>query len=263
MSDRQTFEVPPGFRAERDGEGRATGRLQLEDEGAAVSFARSVASKLNELMMRLPGFRVQSHGTRVSIQPAAGHYHDAGLDCVAEFHAAFAAHVAKEPVVPSMGTGARMAMSDYHTVAAEQGELLKQYAQEARESGDEEGCLLLIRLQLVQEELAELAEAMLEGSTVGCLDALTDLTYVVDGTYLTTGLGHYKLAALAEVHRSNMSKLGPDGPITSSAGRIVKGPSYSPPDLRAVLGLGPERFNYREPGEFGEGADVTVVKEGD
>lgn len=240
MSDRQAFEVPPGFRAERDGEGRATGRLQLEDEGAAVSFARSAASKLNELMMRLPGFRVQSHGTRVSIQPAAGHYHDAGLDCVAEFHTAFAAHVAPEPVVPSMGMGARMAMSDYHTVAAEQGELLKAYAQEAREGGDEEGCLLLIRLQLIQEELAELAEAMLEGSTVGCLDALTDLTYVVDGTYLTTGLAHYKLAALAEVHRSNMSKLGPDGPITSSAGRIVKGPDYSPPDLRSVLGLGPE-----------------------
>ena len=130
-----------------------------------------------------------------------------------------------------------MAMSDYHTVAAEQGELLKAYAQEAREGGDEEGCLLLIRLQLIQEELAELAEAMLEGSVVGCLDALTDLTYVVDGTYLTTGLGHYKLAALVEVHRSNMSKLGKDGkPITSSAGRIVKGPGYIPPDLKAVLG---------------------------
>lgn len=205
-----------------------------------LTDAMRLADELNTVMMSLPTFRVQSAGTRISIEHAPGHYFDHGLDCVAEFHTAFAAHVAPEPVVPSMGMGARMAMSDYHTVAAEQGELLKAYAQEAREGGDEEGCLLLIRLQLIQEELAELAEAMLEGSTVGCLDALTDLTYVVDGTYLTTGLGHYKLAALAEVHRSNMSKLGPDGPITSSAGRVVKGPDYSPPDLRSVLGLGPE-----------------------
>lgn len=228
-----------------------------------LEFAKNIVWKLNDVMRRLPGHRIQSHGTRVSVQEAEGHYFDAGLDCVAEFHKVFAAHVAAEPVVPSMGTGARMAMSDYWQAAREQGELLKAHAQEARESGDEEGCLLLIRLQLIQEELAELAEAMLEGSTVGCLDALTDLTYVVDGTYLTTGPAHYKLAALAEVHRSNMSKLGEDGkPITSSAGRIVKGPSYSPPDLRAVLGLGQERFNYREPGEFGESADVTVVREG-
>lgn len=203
-----------------------------------LEFAKNIVWKLNDTMKRLPGHRIQSHGTRVSVQEAQGHYFDAGLDCVAEFHKVFAAHVAVEPVVPSMGTRARMAMSDYWQVAREQGELLKVHAQEAREGGDEEGCLLLIRLQLIQEELAELAEAMLEGSTVGCLDALTDMTYVVDGTYLTTGLGHYKLAALAEVHRSNMSKLGEDGkPITSSAGRIVKGPDYSPPDLAAVLGV--------------------------
>lgn len=43
-------------------------------------------------------------------------------------------------------------MSDYHAVAAEQGELLKAYAQEAWESGDEEGWMLLIRLQLIQEK---------------------------------------------------------------------------------------------------------------
>ena len=202
-----------------------------------IDKAASLIQQLNEVMMELPGWRVQSHGTRLSLQQAAGHYHDAGLDCVAEFHRVFGAYVAEKPVVPSMGTKSRMVMSDYHSKASDLGELLKAHAQEARERGDEEGCLLLIRLQLMQEELAEVAGAILDGGAAQCLSELTDLTYVVDGTYLTLGLGHYKLAALAEVHRANMSKLGEDGkPITSSAGRIVKGPNFRPPDMWLVLG---------------------------
>ena len=48
----------------------------------------------------------------------------------------------------------------------------------------------------------------------------------------------YKAAGLSEVHRSNMSKLGEDGkPIYREDGKILKGPNYTPPDLRKVLGL--------------------------
>lgn len=235
----------------------------MEDQ-RDLEFAKNIVWKLNDIMKRLPGHRIQSHGTRVSVQEANGHYFDVGLDCVAEFHGVFGAHIAKEPGLPEVGSRATEMLTQYQVAATAWGEMLKAMAQEAAQLGDDGGSLLLIRLQLCQEELAELVEAMLARDIVGCLDALTDMTYVADGTYHTLGLGHYKLAALAEVHRSNMSKLGPDGvPIVSSAGRIVKGPDYSPPDLRAVLGMGPERFNYREPGEFGEGADVTVVREKD
>lgn len=40
----------------------------------------------------------------------------------------------------------------------------------------------------------------------------------------------------AEVHRSNMSKLGEDGqPIYREDGKVIKGPNYTPPDVRSVL----------------------------
>ena len=246
-----------------------------ERQQAALEVIGDLCGKINELMMEVPGHRVASHGTRLELREANGHYHDAGLDCVAEFHGVFGAHLAREPALPDYGATSNYELSVYQEKAAKLGEDLKKAAQRMAEFGDKGGSLLLIRLQLCQEELAELAEAMLARDIVGCLDALTDMTYVADGTYHTLGLGHYKLAALAEVHRSNMSKLGLDGvPIVSSAGRIVKGPDYSPPDLAGVL-LGPDHTigealeiankraadlvrNTREPGEFGDGATVKL-----
>jgi predicted HAD superfamily Cof-like phosphohydrolase len=210
---------------------------KVSSKETAEGRAQRIAAALNSAMMMVPWKRIVSHGTRVELRDSGGHYYDAGLDCVAEFHKKFDAAISPEPVEPTMAPETREDMTAYHLDAWQMGEALKFRAQAAAERGDGLGSLLTIRLQLIQEELAELAEAMLEGSVVDCLDALTDLTYVVDGTYLSLGLAHYKLAALAEVHRSNMSKLGKDGkPITSSAGRIVKGPGYIPPDLKTVLG---------------------------
>ena len=40
----------------------------------------------------------------------------------------------------------------------------------------------------------------------------------------------------AEVHRSNMSKLGPDGkPILREDGKILKPEDFSPPDLEPIV----------------------------
>lgn len=236
-----------------------------------LNDANLLADELNMVMMSLPTFRIQSVGTRISIEHAPGHYFDHGLDCVAEFHQAFDCYVAKEPGLPPMTTESAKMLAEYQSAAAYWGERLKAMAAQANEALDEGGALLLIRLQLCQEELAELAEALIHRDIVGCLDALTDMTYVADGTYHTLGLGHYKTAATAEVHASNMSKLGEGGkPIISDAGRVVKGPNYRKPDLAAVLGIRPEvpgedtvvahgepiRTNHREPGEFGDGATV-------
>lgn len=99
----------------------------------------------------------------------------------------------------------------------------------------------MLRIHLIQEELAELAHAFAEGNLVKVLDALTDLQVVLDGTYIECGLDSLKKAAFMEVHRSNMSKLGVGGnPILNEAGRVVKGPNYRPPNLAALLGTGPE-----------------------
>lgn len=94
-----------------------------------------------------------------------------------------------------------------------------------------------LRLTLLQEELDELREALAAGDAVEVLDALTDLQYILDGTYLSLGFHRLKQAAFAEVHRSNMSKLGADGrPIYREPDRkVLKGPNYTPPDLVAVL----------------------------
>lgn len=154
---------------------------------------------------------------------------DAGLERVREFHRVFRCHVAEEPEVPDEPV--HLALAIYHQEAARLGRELKAASASAG------GSLLLIRLQLIQEELAELALGFINRDPVECLDALVDLTYVVDGTYLTCGLQDLKEPAQAEVHRSNMSKLGDDGkPITCAAGRVVKGPNYTPPDLRRIVG---------------------------
>lgn len=161
---------------------------------------------------------------------------DLGVKLVKEFARTFGAYIGLRPEVREFGNETHGALSSYHAAAAELGERLKVYAQEAADRGDEYGSLLLIRLQLIQEELAELSEAMINRDIVECFDALVDLSYVVDGTYISLGLDELKLDGIREVHRSNMSKLGEDGkPIISSAGRVVKGPNYTPPKLRTII----------------------------
>lgn len=94
-----------------------------------------------------------------------------------------------------------------------------------------------LRISLLQEELNELKEALDTGDEVGVLDALTDLQYVLDGAYLSLGYAALKDAAFAEVQRSNMSKLGLDGKpvVRPEDGKILKGPNYTPPDLKMVM----------------------------
>jgi len=65
-------------------------------------------------------------------------------------------------------------------------------------------------------------------------DAIADLLYVVYGAALTFGIPTAEV--FAEVHRSNMTKLGDDGlPIYRDDGKVLKGPHYSPPDLAPIL----------------------------
>lgn len=97
-----------------------------------------------------------------------------------------------------------------------------------------------LRLDLLREELEELTFALTCRDVVATLDALTDLQYVLDGTYLALGFAPVKDAAFAEVHRSNMSKLGADGrPILRGDGKILKGPNYTPPDLSQFIATRP------------------------
>ena len=101
-----------------------------------------------------------------------------------------------------------------------------------------------LRLNLLQEELDELETSLYnfseEGDTQACdvevLDALCDLQVVLDGAFLALGFWRVKDEAMAEVHRSNMSKLGADGkPVLREDGKFLKGPNYSPPNLKPIV----------------------------
>lgn len=69
---------------------------------------------------------------------------------------------------------------------------------------DEERCRL--RINLLQEELNELKEAIDDGDMVEVADALCDLQYVLSGAILEFGLGHKFSDLFDEVQRSNLSK---------------------------------------------------------
>ena len=161
---------------------------------------------------------------------------DPGVERVREFHIAFNVPMGAHPHVPYLPPADRSFLESHVSQLETLAIQLKAQAAEANGLGRLNLAAILVRLQLDIEETAELFRAVVNDDIFEVLDALTDKTYVTNGTYLTFGLGEVKLAADLEVHRSNMSKLGPDGrPMLHASGRVIKGPNYSPPNLAKVL----------------------------
>jgi predicted HAD superfamily Cof-like phosphohydrolase len=105
--------------------------------------------------------------------------------------------------------------------------------------------LLARRVTLITEETREVVEAIEgvkegignRGYPVGRVEhlakELADLLYVAFGTADLLGIPLGK--AFAEVHDSNMSKLGDDGePILRADGKVLKGPNYREADMTDV-----------------------------
>lgn len=91
-----------------------------------------------------------------------------------------------------------------------------------------------LRLDLIREEVEELEVALANQDIVGIADALTDILYVTYGAGHSFGIDLD--ACFEEVHRSNMSKLGPNGEaIYREDGKVLKGPDYFDPDLESIL----------------------------
>ncbi len=72
----------------------------------------------------------------------------------------------------------------------------------------EDRCAL--RVNLLQEELDELKQAIQEKDITAVADALSDLQYVLSGAILEFGLASKFKDLFEEVQRSNMSKVCPD-----------------------------------------------------
>jgi len=93
---------------------------------------------------------------------------------------------------------------------------------------------LALRQDLLDEEVAELRAAVAAGDLVAVADALADIVYVACGTAHVLGIPFDEV--FAEVHRANMSKLDADGkPVLRADGKVLKGPSYVPPDVAGAL----------------------------
>ena len=87
-----------------------------------------------------------------------------------------------------------------------------------------------LRIDLIQEELEELTDAMSKNDLLEVADALTDILYVTYGAGHAFGIDLD--SCFEEVQNSNMSKLGSDGkPIYNDSGKVMKGPNYFKPDL--------------------------------
>lgn len=88
--------------------------------------------------------------------------------------------------------------------------------------------------EYVQAAIEDVASA--EQRLVGIADALGDQLYILCGTILKHGMQHIIEDVFAEIHRSNMSKLGPDGkPILREDGKILKGDGYFKPNLKQFI----------------------------
>lgn len=112
---------------------------------------------------------------------------------VLEFHKEFDIHVADTPTVPDEKTEA-------------------------------------LRVRLIQEEFAELKEALEEKNLPNIAKELADLLYVVFGTAVSYGIDMEPV--FQEVQRSNMSKVGG---YKREDGKWVKPATYSPADIPPIL----------------------------
>ena len=124
-------------------------------------------------------------------------------------------------------------MSNFNKVKT----FMNTYGQDVKEKAEfPENKIVQLRIDLIEEELNELKEAIKNKDIVEVADALTDILYV------TYGAGHSFGVNLAEcfdeVQRSNMSKLGEDGkPIYNDSGKVMKGPNYFAPNLKKIVNL--------------------------
>lgn len=94
----------------------------------------------------------------------------------------------------------------------------------------------MLRFNLMKEENEEYLEAANNNDLVEVADALGDMLYILCGTIIEHGMQDKIEDVFAEIQRSNMSKLGPDGkPIFRDDGKVLKGPNYFKPNIAKIL----------------------------
>ena len=124
-------------------------------------------------------------------------------------------------------------MSNFNKVKT----FMNTYGQDVKEKAEfPENKIVELRIDLIEEELNELKEAIKNKDIVEVADALTDILYVTYGAGHSFGVNLDE--CFDEVQKSNMSKLGEDGkPIYNDSGKVMKGPNYFAPNLKKIVNL--------------------------
>ena len=122
-------------------------------------------------------------------------------------------------------------MSNFDSVK----KFMKTFGQEVKEKAEfPTEKITALRYDLINEELAELKDAIDNRDIKEVADALTDILYVTYGAGHAFGINLDK--CFEEVQNSNMSKLGEDGkPIYNDKGKVMKGPNYFKPNLNKFV----------------------------
>ena len=106
----------------------------------------------------------------------------------------------------------------------------KQYKKPTLEDAE----LLVLRKNLIREEVNELMEAINNEPAENVLKELVDVVVVCAGMADTYGWDFD--TAFSRVHDSNMSKLGNDGnPVYRADGKVLKSENYKPPKLNDLI----------------------------
>lgn len=93
-----------------------------------------------------------------------------------------------------------------------------------------------LALDLIEEEIKELADAVKDQDKVEMLDAVCDILVTVFGLAAKAGINQYIPEAFREVMNSNWSKLDAEGnPVYYESGKIGKSDLYYPPSLADII----------------------------
>jgi len=94
--------------------------------------------------------------------------------------------------------------------------------------------VLQFRINLINEEAEEFEQAAQARNLVEMADALADVIYVALGAAVSLGID--LAPVFEEVHRSNMTKVWPDGQVRRREdGKVIKPPTYSPANIAQEL----------------------------
>lgn len=94
-----------------------------------------------------------------------------------------------------------------------------------------------LNMRMLREEFKEIEEAIEKQSLTELADGIGDLMYF--GARFALACGMPLDRVWAEIHRTNMAKIDPVAGVVlrRADGKILKPPTWSPPDIAAALGL--------------------------